>query len=185
MSNREKKLIYLLFGAAFIIVNVYLYTSYNAAKTQKQKLLAKGRADIERMQKDIDNAGKLQEDLDWLRDHEPAEGVHDAVRSNLLVAVRQSALKYRVVPKKGPQPLPERADESGAYRSARVEVLANARDRELFLWLTDLQDPQKSRSITFMSITPQRDDPTRVDCKLEVTQWFTPKAEDDAAATTN
>lgn len=179
MSSREKKLIYILFGAAFLIVNLFLYTSYNSARTQKKAVLAKGASDIKQMEEDIKNADKLQEDMDWLRDSQPEEGIHNQMRSELLATVQKSAQKYGVVRKKGPLPLPEIADEFGAYRSARVEVLANARDRELYLWLTDLQDPKKSRSITSLRITPQRNDSERVDCKLEVTQWFIPKSEDD------
>jgi hypothetical protein len=54
-------------------------------------------------------------------------------------------------------------------------------DRELYRWLTDLQDPAKARSVTLLRISPQRDDATRVDCTLEVTQWFSPESEEDPA----
>ena len=77
-----------------------------------------------------------------------------------------------------PSPQREDADESGAYRSSRVKVAASAMDRELYNWLADLQDPQKSRSVTFLRITPERDDQSRVDCVLEVTQWFSPVSDE-------
>ena len=80
-----------------------------------------------------------------------------------------------------PSPQLADADESGAYRSAKVKVEASATDRELYGWLTDLQDPRKSRSVTLLRISPQRDDPARVDCVLEVSQWFIPKIEEIAA----
>ena len=39
--------------------------------------------------------------------------------------------------------------------------------------------PELNRAITFLRISPQRDDPTRVDCELEVTQWFRPEIEEE------
>ena len=52
-------------------------------------------------------------------------------------------------------------------------------DSQLYKWLSDLQEPRLSRSITFLRISPQRDDPTRVDCELEITQWFQPEMEQE------
>jgi hypothetical protein len=52
-------------------------------------------------------------------------------------------------------------------------------DDQLYKWLVELQDPALSRAITFLRISPQRDDPTRVDCELEVTQWFRPEIEEE------
>jgi hypothetical protein len=183
MNNREKKLIFILFGAAFLIVNVFLFTSYNTAMKKKENQLKQGTKELKKMNKELDAWASQEDDVNWLVDNPPVVGIHSQVRSDLVSVVQRSAQKYRVTPKKAPIPQPENTEEFGAYRSARVKVLGNAMDRELYLWLTDLQDPQKGRSITSLSISPQRDDPTRIDCELEVTQWFTPEIEEEAVTT--
>jgi hypothetical protein len=185
MNNREKKLIIILFGAAFIIVNLFLFTSFNTAKQQKKALFSKGAKDLEKMELELDEADSQIPDRDWLFDNPPVEGTHGKVGAELATYTEKSALSNRVKLKKRPSPQREDAEESGAYRSARVKVLGNATDRELYLWLTDLQDPKQGRSITQLRISPQRDDATRIVCELEITQWFTPQIEEEAAVTTN
>lgn len=183
MNEREKKLIFILFGAAFIIVNIFLFTSYNTAIQKKENQLKQGAKDLKRMENELTAWDSQADDVNWLIDNPPAEGTHGEIGAELATYTEKSAARFRVTMKKRPTPQREDAEEVGAYRSARVKVQGNAMDRELYLWLTDLQDPKKGRSITFLRISPQRDDPTRVDVELDVTQWFTPKIEDEAVTT--
>ncbi len=183
MSPREKKLVIILVSAAFIIVNLFLFTSFNAAKQQKEALLAKGSKDLKKMERELEEADSQIPDRDWLSGNPPVEGTHGRVGAELATYTEKSALRNQVTLKKRPSPQREDIEETGAYRSARVKVVGNAADRELYLWLTDLQDPKQGRSITQLRISPQRDDPTRVDCELEVTQWFTPQIEQEAVTT--
>ncbi|MCP5536659.1 MAG: hypothetical protein H7A51_10565 [Akkermansiaceae bacterium] len=183
MNAREKKLVFILFGAAFVILNVFLFTSYNTAMQKKGNQLKQGEKDLKRMEKELSAWDSQAEDVNWLNENPPVEGTHGQIGAELATYTEKSADRYRVTMKKRPTPQREDPEETGAYRSARVKVQGNAMDRELYLWLTDLQDPKKGRSITFLRIWPQRDDPTRVDCEIEVTQWFTPKVEEEAVTT--
>lgn len=183
MNDREKKLIFILFGAAFIIVNVFLYTSYRAKITQNKARLTEGAKDLKKMNKELDEADSQIDDVNWLTDNPPVEGTHGKVGAELATYTEKSALRFRVIIKKRPSPQREDTEEGGAYRSARVKVVGNAEDRALYQWLTDLQDPKKGRSITLLRIAPQRDDPTRVDCELEVTQWFMPEIDEESVTT--
>ena len=54
MNEREKKLIFLLFGAAFIIVNIFLFTSYTEAKQKKKTALQKNAAELDLKKKEIE-----------------------------------------------------------------------------------------------------------------------------------
>lgn len=177
MNEREKKLIFVLFGAAFLIVNIYLLTSYFAAVQDRKSALKKNAAELAMKKQQIREAGGRQDEMNWLIDHAPKEGTHAAVRADLVVFAERSAQQNGVMPKSSksrPIPLPEDPNEVGIYRTARVKVLVNARDPELYRWLIELQDPAQSRSITMLRIAPQRDDKERVDCELELTQWFSP-----------
>jgi len=183
MNDREKKLIFILFGAAFIIVNVFLFTSYKTKMKQKEALFNKGSKDLVKMNEELDAWDSQIDDVNWLYDNPPAMGTHGKVGAELAIYTGKSAQRFKVDLKQQPGPQPEDVEEAGAYRSARVRVIGNAMDRELYQWLTDLQDPKKGRSITRLKISPQRDDATRVDCELEVTQWFTPQDEEESVTT--
>ena len=179
MNSREKTLILVLFGVAFLIINIFLFTSYQTVMQKKRIQLQKGARELEQMEKDLAMWATRAEEVEWLSTHQPAQGVHGTVGAELVEGTEEAARRHGVTLPKRPSPQKAEPDEAGVYQSARVKVLANAMDGQLYNWLTDLQDPEKSRSITFLRISPQRDDATRVDCELEITQWFLPEMEGD------
>lgn len=178
MKEREKKLLFVLIGVALLIVNIFLFTSYQASMKQKRSALSTGAGQLKQMKEELASWESQQEDLQWLQENPPTEGHHGKIGAELATYTEKSANRFQVNLKVRPSPQREDADESGAYRSSRVKVAASAMDRELYNWLADLQDPQKSRSVTFLRITPERDDQSRVDCVLEVTQWFSPVSDE-------
>ena len=180
MNNREKKLIVVLFGAAFLIVNLLLFTSYTNAKQKKESALKKNKEELARKKTEMDQSVERLDEMDWLIENAPKEGVHSDVRADFVTFAEKSAAKNKLKTKKRPTPIPENPEEQGVYRTARVKMAVNASDPELYRWLIELQDPEKSRSITYLRIQPQRDDPHRVDCELELTQWFLPALADSS-----
>lgn len=180
MNQREKKLICILFGGAFFIVNIFLFSSYKGAKQKKEIQLKKNADELALKNKQITESDDRINEVDWLIEHEPKEGTHAEVRADLVNFAEQSALRSGVTAKKRPSPLPENLEEDGRYSTARVEMLVNARDAELYRWIIELQNPEKSRSVTFLRVKPQRDDNTRVECELVLTEWFTPASEESS-----
>jgi len=181
MNAREKKLIFVLIGAALLIVNVFLFTSYKTSMKVKRSQLSMGAKQLNEMQAELSAGESQREDAKWLEENAPAEGNHGKVGAELATYTEESAERFQVDIKVRPSPQPEDMDETGVYRSAKVKVVANTTDEKLYQWLTDLQDPKKSRGITLLRISPQRDAPDRVDCVLEVTQWFAPETEGSEA----
>ncbi len=179
MNDREKKLIVILFGAALIIVSLFGYTSMSAALQKKRVELKTGADELKLKYSQLDEANARMAEVTWLAENMPAEGAHASIGADLATFTEQSAKKQRIDIKKRPSPQREDENEMGDFRSAVVKVQVNCRDAELYRWLCDLQNPKKARAITYLKITPPRDDKTRIDCSLEVTQWFTPLSEDD------
>lgn len=179
MNDREKKLILLLVAAVVLIGTIFLYTTYDS-KMKKNKGTYKRNADeLTRMKADLAEADSKIDDVEWLAENPPVESMHGAVSADLAEFTEKSALRSGVdISKKRPAPQDEDPNEFGAYRSAVVRATANAMDDQLYRWLVDLQSPNDHRSITRLYIKPQRDDNTKVDCELEITQWFTPRQEE-------
>lgn len=181
MNAREKKLILILLGAGFIVANFFAYSMYESA-LQKKKVLLKNGADELKMKRNLlDESSKHLDEVDWLFDHMPSEGTHSSICADLVTFTEQSATKHRVVLKKRPRARREDPEEQGEFRTAIVEVQVNAQDPELYRWLVELQNPLKAQAITRLRITPQRDDKERIDCHVEITQWFIPISEDEPA----
>jgi len=182
MNAREKKLIMILFGAAFLILNLFAYTSYSEALQKKKVQLKKGEAELQLKKIQLEEASTHQDEVDWLAKNMPIKGTHASIRAELVMLMEQTASKHRIQLKKRPTPLKENPEEEGEFRSAVVRATVNCRDAELYRWLVELQDPKKSQSITHLRITPQRNDPTRIDCDIWVTRWFTPIPEEELEA---
>jgi|GEM_PF-863066 hypothetical protein len=177
MNDREKKLLTLLVVAAFVIANIFVYNLYNKGKQRLTVVLANGKNEIEEKSDKLAKAKNRYDEWDWFIENQPADGIHGRIRAELATYAEQSASRYRVLMKKRPILQREDLSEGGIFRSAKVKVIANGRDAEIYRWLVDLQDPKKSRSITRLMIAPQRDDATRMDCELELAQWFSPVSE--------
>ena len=131
------------------------------------------------MESDLATWESKADDVEWLMNNQPVVGVHGNIGAELAAYTEKVANKHGVSLSKRPSPQRADTEETGAYRSARAKVVANAMDGQLYKWLVELQDPELNRAITFLRISPQRDDPTRVDCELEVTQWFRPEIEEE------
>ena len=179
MNEREKKLIIILCSAAFIVANLFGFTAYNAALQKKRVELKTGGDELKLKRSQLEEAHERNDEITWLAENLPGDGTHASVRADLVTFTEQSAVKHRVTIKKRPSPLREDPNETGDFRSAIVKVQVNCRDAELYRWLCDLQNPKIARSVTRLRITPQRDDATRINCELEVTQWFSPISEDE------
>jgi len=179
MNAREKNLICLLFGVAFLVINIFLFTSFKSAMQKKRSQLDAGAKKLELMEQDLVTWASKADDVEWLANNQPPVGVHGNIGAELAAYTEEVAKRHGVVLSQRPSPQRADMEEVGAYRSARAKVKANAMDSQLYKWLSDLQEPRLSRSITFLRISPQRDDPTRVDCELEITQWFQPEMEQE------
>jgi hypothetical protein len=180
MNSREKTLIFVLFGVAFFVINIFLFTSFQSAMQKKRSQLDVGAKKLKLMEADLATWESKADDVEWLMNNQPVVGVHGNIGAELAAYTEKVANKHGVSLSKRPSPQRADTEETGAYRSARAKVVANAMDGQLYNWLVELQDPELNRAITFLRISPQRDDPTRVDCELEVTQWFRPEIEEES-----
>lgn len=183
MNEREKNLILILVGAAFVIANLFGYTTYSSALQKKEVQLKKGKSELDMKRRQLEEAYERNDEIEWLAQNRPAKGTHASIRAELVTFTEQAAIKHRLNVKKRPSALRANPEEVGAFRSSVVKVVVNCEDAQLYKWLCELQDPKKSRSITRLRITPQRDDATRIDCELEVTRWYTPISEEEEEAT--
>ncbi|MBT8044738.1 MAG: hypothetical protein KJO79_07285, partial [Verrucomicrobiae bacterium] len=64
MNPREKKLLIFLFGAAFLIVNIFLFTSYNEAKQRKENQMKQGSKQLGQMNQELDDWESQAEDVE-------------------------------------------------------------------------------------------------------------------------
>lgn len=70
--------------------------------------------------------------------------------------------------------LPSIGDATEPFQRSRIEVVVAGDPQLISGWLSALNDLKCFRRITSLRISPNRQDPTKQDCMVEVHQWFAP-----------
>lgn len=124
----------------------------------------------------LDAQDEMIEEMDWLAQYEPAPIVAQTAESQLMdLADRQaSSLGLEV---KNRKILPAIQADTLTYHRARAEFQLSGREQAFYQWLTFLHSPPDFRAVTSLSMGPHRDDPTLVECRVTLEQWFVPETD--------
>lgn len=177
MSDREKKLVFLFGFAAFVLLNVFGIKWFKdkkaaladrVAAAQEQVLLATT------YQRKYD---VVLSEMDWIDDKLPKPRAGQIVTAELQQYVEDQAKTHQLEIKRREI----KASEETGQHFHRAKVLFNVTGREdsLYRWLDKLQMPEKFRAITFLRLSPDKDD-TLIDCTVEAEQWYVPQSGDDS-----
>ena len=108
---------------------------------KKRSQLDVGAKKLKLMESDLATWESKADDVEWLMNNQPVVGVHGNIGAELAAYTEKVANKHGVSLSKRPSPQRADTEETGAYRSARAKVVANAMDGQLYKWLVELQDP--------------------------------------------
>jgi hypothetical protein len=178
MSDREKKLVLLFSLAIFVLLNFFAISWYRGYRATITKALGKAEAsvgDAKVMDKDRETN---QGEMDWLADHYPEPKAGQTVQTELeQFASNQATANTLEIKRRKILP----SDEAGRFHRAKVEFNVTGSEAALYRWLDRLQMPDQFRAITFMRLSPDAKDDTKIDCTVTVEQWYVPATgEEDA-----
>jgi hypothetical protein len=171
LTAKERKLLLLLIGALFVLLNVVGLQAF----LNRQRLL---QSDIARLRAQLDEhrsilAGKdyWEERGAWLEAHQPVDDVgtvEDDTKFTEFVEVsaKNSGLQYT---RRGGGPMPPRGSIAEVYDASTVQGPMKA----LVQWLSELQKPAEFRVIKQFRIK-STEKPPDVVCDVEVARWYRP-----------
>lgn len=175
MNDREKKLLTALLIAGFLIlnfgaVNLFFLPRLKEAKTKVEEL----DREYEDAQEKLADSHRYDTEIAWL-DRVASEPMtpQDAV-SRLNSLVTKEAKKWGLE-MKDPDLDDPMVDPSLNFHRARMRIEVSGREQAVFTWLNKLDSPDDLRAVTTMRIETRRNDPTQIDCLVEVEQWFLPE----------
>ena len=58
----------------------------------------------------------------------------------------------------------------------KYEIPVSGSEQSLYSWLDRLQVPTEFRAVTFLRVSPNREDDTKADATVIVEQWYVPNA---------
>jgi hypothetical protein len=171
LTAKERKLLLLLIGALFVLLNVVGLQAF----LNRQRLL---QSDIARLRAQLDEhrsilAGKdyWEERGAWLEANQPVDDVgtvEDDTKFTEFVEVsaKNSGLQYT---RRGGGPMPPRGSIAEVYDASTVQGPMKA----LVQWLSELQKPAEFRVIKQFRLK-STEKPPDVVCDVEVARWYRP-----------
>ena len=172
MSTREKKLIAILLFAGFVILNFFLFTIYSQAKARYTNDLEAAKSKLQQAILFSESSEKLAEEMEWLAVNEPEPAAYQDIQTQLQQFSETQANNLGLTIK-GQELLP--TDVSGVhYHRAQVRIKLTGQEKALYQWFNMINDPTAFRAAYQISLKPNTQDNTLIDCSATLTQWFPP-----------
>jgi len=173
LSSRERRLMMFLLAAGFFILN---FLGYQALAQRRTAAVAQQRTlrfDIERLRELQGLKPEVDLTSEWLDAHLPAYKDIDQLETHLFNVVTNKAVAAGVeLSKKDPRPT---QTDALVHRSI-LEVETTAGMENLVTFLHSLQDREDFRFISFLELTPTKDE-ERVRCQARLEQWWRPDSD--------
>lgn len=181
MSDREKKLLFLLGFAAFLMANFFAISWFSGKRQEMASKLNEAQTKLEQAHLYAESFDKVLEEREWLSAHYPEPKARQTVEAELEQfgsnLARTSQLELKPAPA-GVKILA--ANETGRFHRAKVQFAVSGDESNIVRWLHQLHDPEKLRANTFLRLSPKRDENTKADCTVIVEQWYIPPDGEEA-----
>lgn len=172
MSPREKKLLIFFALGGFAVLNLLGYKVFAT-----QQIAIKG--EHARAKTQLDSARMISASRDevdpvmaWIETNQPRPADYQLVQSALQDLAAKEATNAGLTPKT--QKLLDTEQTGTHYHRAKFQITLSGTEQALFRWFDKLNEPTKLRAVTFLRLSPNKEDDTKIDCTAVVEQWFVP-----------
>ena len=117
-------------------------------------------------------AERWQACAEWLAQVQPEAKSDLEAEQGLLDALRSSASSAGLETK---QTKPEPKQTTPFYRQFSVTLTLKGEVESLFRWLHELQQPTSFYVVPNLTISPDKEDPTKVTATVQIMRWYTPE----------
>lgn len=178
MSKRESNLL-LLFGATgLIFLLLWGYQSYAGFRVRLQNDRVAAENALREAELYLKSSESIQDEIDWLSQHEPAPQAGEQVPTKLQQLASAEATKAGMQVKKM-EILPDRSaesEEATLYRVGQVKFTVTGDEKNLYAWFDRMHSPNDFRAISQLTLSPNREDDSKIDCQVVFDQWYVPLA---------
>jgi len=169
----------MLFGAAgVILLALWGYKTYENQKMNVAADRKNAENALREGQMYLASRDSLTDEIEWLAQHEPEPEAAEQVPTKLQQLASAEASRAGMTVKKM-DILPDRSAESedGAtrrYKVAQVKFTVTGEEKNLYAWFDRMHSPNDFRAISEITMSPNREDDSQIDCIVTFDQWFVP-----------
>jgi hypothetical protein len=177
MSEREKKLLYLFAVAGVILLGFWGYKTFQTYKQGYASKLGRAQEDLNTAEMAIQSRDAIIEEIEWLAEHEPQPRASLQVPGEMeKLADTEASRSGMTVKNRKILPTLEAGTENNLmhYSIAQVEFQVSGTEEKLYNWFDAMHNPNQFRVISNISMMPNKEDDTLIDCTVIFDQWFVP-----------
>jgi len=170
LTAKERKLLYLLLGAIFVLLNVVGLRAFLNRQQALEANIAQLSTQLAEHRGILADRTYWEERRVWLEANQPSDDVgtvEDDTKFTQFIetSAKNSGLEYT---RRGGGPLPPRGSIAEVYDASTVKGPMEA----VVKWLSDLQKPKDFRVIKQLRI--KSGEPPEIVCDVEVARWYRP-----------
>jgi hypothetical protein len=173
MSPREKKLLIFFATAGFIVLNFLGFRFFQTKRLDVMRARDQARQQLDTAEMYRASREQVQPQMEWLASHEPEPAANQDVQTKLQQLAEREAQSAGLTIK-SQKPLPTDSTEGRHYHRAKIELAVSGTEEALYRWFDKLNMPDQLRAATFIRLSPNQQDDTKIDCRATVEQWFVP-----------
>ena len=170
LTAKERKLLYLLLGAIFVLLNVVGLRAFLNRQQALEANIAQLSTQLAEHRGILADRAYWEERRVWLEANQPSDDVgtvEDDTKFTQFIetSAKNSGLEYT---RRGGGPLPPRGSIAEVYDASTVKGPMEA----VVKWLSELQNPKDFRVIKQLRI--KSGEPPQIACDVEVARWYRP-----------
>jgi len=170
VSPREKKLLIYFALGGFAVLNLLGYKFYASKKLDFDSAHTRAVNTLKSAEMISASRDSVAAVMKWVNDYQPRPSDYQPVQSALVSLVETEAKSAGLTLKKQtPQGLNK---EHPNYHRVKTQITLTGTEQALYTWLDRINDPTKFRSVTFLRLSPNKEDDTKIDCTAVAEQWF-------------
>lgn len=173
MNSREKTLFVTLLVVLIGVANVLAYKKFYEPRIAKaESSTRKAQEELSRSLMVLEKTDDLEPEIIFLENAEGEPTTYQEAQAELQDLVKKEADR-RNLETRSENILPWL--EGVFYNRVRVRYKVNGMEQHVQQWVMALHQPRQLQVLTKLEIKPQSNDPTRVDCEIEIEKWFVPE----------
>lgn len=171
LTSKEKRLLFALVGALFLLLNVVALKTFLGRRAALQANIAVLESELMQSRTVLGQKDYWVERAEWLQANQPTDDTTTVDDDNRFMdfvesTAKQSGLAYT---KRGGGPSPS---QGALYAEVFDQSTVKGDMKSLTEWLSKLQQPKEFRAIKQLRI--KSGEPPEVICDIEVARWFRP-----------
>ncbi len=173
MSPREKKLLLFFALGGFLVLNL---VGFNYFSAQQSKIRRQHQEAVTKLQTAEDISTRrdaVEAQMAWLTNNEPQPCDYQPVQTALQQLAEKEVSVVGLTLKSQKLFPPEQA-QGLHYGRVKVQLAVVGSEDALYRWFDHLNSPESLRCVTYIRVSPNKEDDAKIDCIAIVEQWYVP-----------